>query len=161
VVVGAERQATRRKRPTDLTAYELYLRGFDEMRRGTRENTEEAIRLFTQAVEKDSNLARAWTALATAHDYSVAFGADLHAAEAKAKEAAERAVAIDPSDADAHRALAEFSARWAILRARRRNSKPRYALIRVMRPFWPTTRVGRARSATRNGVPRLLIERSG
>jgi TolB-like protein/class 3 adenylate cyclase/Tfp pilus assembly protein PilF len=107
VVASAERQAARRKRPTDLTAYELYLRGVDEMSRGTKENTEEAIRLFTQAVERDPNLARAWTALSAAHDYAVAFGADLHAAEARAKEAAERAVAIDPMDADAHRALAE------------------------------------------------------
>jgi TolB-like protein/class 3 adenylate cyclase len=107
VVVGAERQAARRKRPTDLTAYELYLRGVDELSRGTKETTEEAIRLFTQATEKDPNLARAWTALATAHDYTVAFGADLYAAEAKAKEAGERAVAIDPTDAEAHRALAE------------------------------------------------------
>jgi Tfp pilus assembly protein PilF len=107
VVLGAERQTARRKRPTDLTAYELYLRGLDELSRGTKETTEDAIRLFTQAVERDSNLARAWTALATAHDYTVAFGADLYAAEAKAKEAAERAVAIDPTDAEAHRALAE------------------------------------------------------
>ena len=31
VVLEAERQAARRKRPTDLTAYELYLRGLDEL----------------------------------------------------------------------------------------------------------------------------------
>jgi TolB-like protein/class 3 adenylate cyclase/tetratricopeptide (TPR) repeat protein len=107
VVVGAERQTARRKRPTDLTAYELYLRGLDELHRGTKENTEEAIRLFTQAIEKDANLARAWSALAAAHDFTVSFGADLYAAEAKAKEAAECAVAIDPMDAEAHRALGE------------------------------------------------------
>jgi tetratricopeptide (TPR) repeat protein len=68
------------------------------------------MRLLTQAVERDPNLARAWTALAKTHDYSVSFGADLHAAEAKAKEAAERAIEIDPMDADAHRALAEVLA---------------------------------------------------
>ena len=107
VVMGAERQAAQRRRPTDLTAYELYLRGLDELSRDTKENTDEAMRLLTQAVERDPNLARAWTALSAAHDYSVSFGADLHAAEAKAKVAAERAVEIDPMDADAHRALAE------------------------------------------------------
>jgi Flp pilus assembly protein TadD len=110
VVVGAERQTARRKRPTDLTAYELYLRGIDEAHRGTEEDTEVAIRLFTQAVERDPNLARAWSALAAAHDYTVSFGADLYEAEAKAKEAAERAVAIDPMDAEAHRALGEVLA---------------------------------------------------
>jgi TolB-like protein/class 3 adenylate cyclase/tetratricopeptide (TPR) repeat protein len=107
VVMGAERQAAQRRRPNDLTAYELYLRGLDELDRDTKESTDEAMRLLTQAVERDPNLARAWTALAAAHDYSVSFGADLHAAEAKAKEAAERAIEIDPMDADAHQALAE------------------------------------------------------
>jgi TolB-like protein/class 3 adenylate cyclase/Tfp pilus assembly protein PilF len=107
VVMGAERQAAQRRRPTDLTAYELYLRGLDELNGHTKETTDEAMRLLTQAVERDPNLARAWTELAAAHDYSVSFGADLHAAEAKAKEAAERAIEIDPMDADAHRALAE------------------------------------------------------
>ncbi|HET6467038.1 MAG TPA: tetratricopeptide repeat protein [Geminicoccaceae bacterium] len=107
VVMGAERQAAQRRRPKDLTAYELYLRGLDELNGHTRETTDEAMRLLTQAVERDPNLARAWTALSAAHDYSVSFGADLHAAEAKATEAAERAIEIDPMDADAHRALAE------------------------------------------------------
>ena len=107
VVVGAERQAARRARPQDLTAYELYLRGIEVMSRGTQESTEEAVRLFTQAVEKDPDFARGWSALASAYDYTVSFGADLATAEAKAKEAAERAVALDPRDAEAHRALGE------------------------------------------------------
>ena len=34
------------------------------MNRDTKETTDEAIRLLTQAVERDPNLARAWTALA-------------------------------------------------------------------------------------------------
>jgi len=107
VISGAEREAARRKRPEDLTAYELYLRGIEMASRGTQESTEEAIRLLTQAVEREPGLARAWTALAGMYDYTVSFGAELEAAEVKAKEAAERAVALDPMDADAHRALAE------------------------------------------------------
>jgi TolB-like protein/Tfp pilus assembly protein PilF len=109
VVIDAERQTSRRKRPEDLSAYELYLRGVDVMSRGGggKENTEDAVRLFNQAVEKDPHLARAWTALSAAHDYTVSFGADLHSAEEQAKRAAERAIALDPADANAHRALAE------------------------------------------------------
>jgi tetratricopeptide (TPR) repeat protein len=107
VIVGAERRAARRKGPTDLTAYELYLRGPDETHRGTKGSTEEAIRPPTRAVGRDPDPARAWTALATAHGCAVPFGAGLDAAGAKAREAAERAVAIDPTGAEAHRALAE------------------------------------------------------
>jgi TolB-like protein/class 3 adenylate cyclase/Flp pilus assembly protein TadD len=110
VVVRAERQAARRARPEDLTAYELYLRGIEVIEGGTKESTDEAVRLFAQAVEKDPEFARAWTALASAHDYTVSFGADLGTAEAKAKQAAERAVALDPRDAEAHRALGEVLA---------------------------------------------------
>ena len=74
---------------------------------GNKANTEEAVRLFSQAVEKDSHLARAWAALSAAHNYTTSFGADLHTAEEKAKAAAERAIALDPADANAHRAMAE------------------------------------------------------
>jgi TolB-like protein/class 3 adenylate cyclase/Flp pilus assembly protein TadD len=107
VVVAAERQAVRRKRPEDLSAYELYLRGSEGMSRGGKDNIEEAVRLFTQAVEKDPHLARAWTGLSAAYDLSTGFGADLHTAEEQARKAAEQAVALDPADADAHRALGE------------------------------------------------------
>lgn len=107
VVVDAERRAARRKRPQDLSAYEMYLRGIDLANRGTKETTDEAVRFFTMAVERDPHLARAWAALAAAHDYTVSFGADLLTAEEKAKRAAERAVALDPADADARRVLAK------------------------------------------------------
>jgi TolB-like protein/class 3 adenylate cyclase len=166
VVVEAERRAARRKRPEDLSAYELYLRGIDAMQRETKEGNQGAIRLLTEAAERDPTLARAWTALAAAHDYPVSFGAGLHAAEAEAEaeaeEAAERAVAIDPMDAEAHRALAEVlgtlgdfaRAEAASETALRLN--PGHAAIPANYASW-----ARARSAVRSWAPRPPTGPSG
>ena len=102
----AEYAAARRKRPQDLTAYELYLLASEQMDRSTKEATSEAIALLTKAVERDPGLARAWTLLAWAHDLAGNFGADVEASKEAAMAAAKRAVELDSTDAHAHEALA-------------------------------------------------------
>jgi TolB-like protein/Tfp pilus assembly protein PilF len=112
VVAQVERQAAHRARPQNLTAYELYLLGAQASERATKEANAEAIRLHTLAVKADPKLARAWVLLALAYSLSVSYGANQEAAHKAALAAAERAVALDPFDAEAHAALgAEFASR--------------------------------------------------
>ncbi|HXV24522.1 MAG TPA: adenylate/guanylate cyclase domain-containing protein [Alphaproteobacteria bacterium] len=56
----SEYAAARHKLPQDLTAYELYLLGSEKMDSPTKESVEEAIRLLTEAVERDPGLVRGW-----------------------------------------------------------------------------------------------------
>jgi TolB-like protein/class 3 adenylate cyclase/tetratricopeptide (TPR) repeat protein len=105
-IVVADREAAKRKRPQDLTAYDLYLLGGEAKHRGTREDVEEAIRLLKQSLAIDPKFARAWVGLAWC--YQVLGGLtdrtpELRQAQA---DAARRAVELDPADADAHAALA-------------------------------------------------------
>ena len=71
----------------------------------TTANLEEAIRLLSRAVELDPGLARAWSNLSHAHDLLAWSGVDAEQSRKKSCAAAERAVAVDPNDADAHVAL--------------------------------------------------------
>jgi TolB-like protein/class 3 adenylate cyclase/Flp pilus assembly protein TadD len=104
----AERAASRRDRPGNLTAYEFYLQGREALLGLTPEGSKEAIRLLTQAVEEDPTLARAWVDLANAYDQSIVFGADRDIALSAGLEAARRAVEVDPMDAWAHVSLAQM-----------------------------------------------------
>jgi TolB-like protein/Flp pilus assembly protein TadD len=105
VIQQSGRAAARRKRPEDLDAYELYLLGTEKLEKTTKADIQESIRLLTSAVELDSGLARAWVELYHAHSISRNFGAERDSAMKAAMEAAERAVALDPGDAEAHAAL--------------------------------------------------------
>jgi TolB-like protein/class 3 adenylate cyclase len=101
----AERAASRRARPEDLKAYDLYRMGQEAMGHFTKESTEEAIRWLEQAVDQDPKLARAWVALAAAHDLTMHYGADVDAARAAAMQAIRRGLELDPQDAAAHATL--------------------------------------------------------
>jgi TolB-like protein/class 3 adenylate cyclase len=106
LVVGAERNLARRKRPVNLTAYELYLLGGEKIEQLTSESIKESIRLLTRAVELDPGLARAWVELYHAHSLSADFGiVDADTASEAGMNAAKRAVTLDPSDAEAHTVL--------------------------------------------------------
>ena len=62
----------------------------------------EAVRLLTRAVELDPGLARAWVELSHSHGVLTGFGVEPDKNRALSAEAAERAVQLDPSDAEAH-----------------------------------------------------------
>jgi TolB-like protein/class 3 adenylate cyclase/Tfp pilus assembly protein PilF len=109
-ITEAERAAARRSRPQDLTAYELYLLGREALGRMSAETTHEAIRLLTQAVEKDPKLARAWMELGAAHDLTTSFDTDPKIAQPKALDAIQRALELDPLDASAHAVLGNIVA---------------------------------------------------
>jgi DNA-binding SARP family transcriptional activator len=63
----ARLEATRRKRPDDLAAYDLWLRGWGALKRSELPAIGEARRYFQQAVAKDPRFARAYVGLALAH----------------------------------------------------------------------------------------------
>ena len=99
-----EEEARIEAQPTqDLQAYELYLKGRHFWNRRTLEGLETAADYFRQAIERDSSFALAWVGLADA--YSVRPSWDYMAAEealAIAKPAAERALQLDETLAEAH-----------------------------------------------------------
>jgi TolB-like protein/class 3 adenylate cyclase len=105
LIQQAGRAAAKRKRPENLTAYELYLLGTEKLERITKADIEEAIKLLNRAVELDPGLARGWVELYHSHSLLANFGVNPETEAKAAADAAERAVRLDPSDAEAHAAL--------------------------------------------------------
>ena len=105
LIQEAGRKAAKRKRPENLGAYELYLLGTERLEQSTKDSNDDAVRLLRQAVTLDPTLARAWIELSWAYLGTVGFGADETTGRRAARDAAERAVALDPSDAEAHAAM--------------------------------------------------------
>ena len=94
---------------TSLEAYDYYLRGRDLNRRTwTESNLRAAIQMFEQAVARDSNFADAYAWLSYAHTdalWLAALGAD-HLEQAR--QAAERALRLDPELPQGHLALGHY-----------------------------------------------------
>ena len=99
--------------PSDPALAKIYLTARDEWAQRRPENINHAITLLTTLVEKDPKFARGWSGLADAYLLAREFDAmpDAQAFE-KAKWAAEKAVALDPNLADAHRALGFVEYWW-------------------------------------------------
>ncbi len=105
VIQTAGRIAAHRKPPSNLTAYELYLLGTEKLEQINRADVEEAIRLLKRAVELDPGLARAWVELYQSYSVMISFDGDFEGNAKLAAGAAERAVLLDPGDAEAHAVL--------------------------------------------------------
>jgi len=95
-------------RPTgDLEAYDLYLKGRFAWNQRTEVSLPQAARYFEQAVARDSLLSRAWAGLAETYVLLPAYASmSPMAAWPRAKAAAQRAIALDSSSAEAYSALA-------------------------------------------------------
>jgi tetratricopeptide (TPR) repeat protein len=95
-----------KERTVDPDAYDLYLRGRFYWNQRTATAINESIGFFQQAVGKDPKFALAYAGLADAYNISNIVGA-LSPKESlpQARAAAERAIEIDPSLAEAHAAL--------------------------------------------------------
>ncbi len=102
LVQEAGRITAHRKPPENLNAYELYLLGTEKLEQVNQADVEEAVRLLTRAVELDPGLARAWVELSHSHGVLTGFGVEPEKNRALSAEAAERAVQLDPRDAEAH-----------------------------------------------------------
>jgi serine/threonine-protein kinase len=97
----------KQKRYTEsVTAYGLYLRGRHAWNKRTNEGVAEAIDFFQQAIDADPRYALAYTGLSDAYALHVDYrSVAVHEGFAKAREYAERALAIDETVAEAHTSL--------------------------------------------------------
>jgi TolB-like protein/Flp pilus assembly protein TadD len=109
---GAQEQRLTKDYTANPEAYQLYLRGRFYWNKRTEENVRKGVEFFQQAIDKDPNFALAYVGLADSyHLLSIpdALTGAMPPREAvpKARDAAERALAIDPALAEAHAALAQ------------------------------------------------------
>jgi TolB-like protein/Tfp pilus assembly protein PilF len=108
VTLGGRRQQLVKVGTEDLEAYQLYLKGRVLLFR--RDSAIPYLDCFERAVKLDPNYAQVWAGLADSYIVLGYSGvARPEASMPKAMEAARRAVALDPSLAEAHNALAMAS----------------------------------------------------
>jgi TolB-like protein/Tfp pilus assembly protein PilF len=105
-LTGAEQSAIAARPTENKEAHDLYLKGRYFVEKRTSENLKRAIDYFNQAIEKDPNYALAYAGLADSYALSPDY---LNESAAKvlpkARAAAEKAISIDSSLAEAHVAL--------------------------------------------------------
>jgi TolB-like protein/Tfp pilus assembly protein PilF len=93
-------------RPVNLESYQLCLRARFHTRERTPEGLRRAVACFERAVAIDANSASAWAGLADTYTLIADYGlANIADCLKKAGDAAETALEIDPSSAEAHAAL--------------------------------------------------------
>ena len=105
-LTGSEKTAISKEPTANTEAYELYHKGRSLWGKRTGDNIPKAIAFYEQAITRDSNYALAYAGLSAAYILSPFYaGADRRDASAKAKEAALKALRLDPNLAEAHLAL--------------------------------------------------------
>jgi serine/threonine-protein kinase len=93
-------------RPTaDVDAYQLFLKGQHNWYKRERGSLEKAARFFEQAAEKDPSYVAALAGVASAYASLSIYGMDPRVAAARARSAVERAVELDPDQAEVRTAL--------------------------------------------------------
>lgn len=122
-VLSGPLTSVREDRIADPLAYDLYLKGRFSWQRRTREELRKAVEHFEQAVERAPEYARAWAGLADAYAV-LGFYDYLPPAEAfpKARDAATRALELDPNNASAQAAMGYVALYydWNLLEAEQR-----------------------------------------
>ena len=111
---GEQRQLATPTTPNNQ-AYELYIQGRYYWNKRSVESVQKSIDLFLQATELDPKYAAAWSGLADAWILAGSYGNSFLApsvAMPRAKEAAEKALALDESSAEAHTSLAYIHLTW-------------------------------------------------
>src|SRR5205809_1373447 len=105
-LTGSEKRMMAAQPTSDTTAYELYHKGRSLWGKRTGDNIPKAIAFYEQAIARDPNYALAYAGLSTAYILAPFYtGADRREAGSKAKEAALKALRLDPNLAEAHAAL--------------------------------------------------------
>ncbi len=108
-LTGDQERRLVQRDPTNPEAYQLYLKGRYFWNKRTEEGLERGIRYFQEAIEADANYALAHVGLADSYNFLGAFGIALRPpgeVMPKARAAAQQALAIDESLAEAHASLA-------------------------------------------------------
>ena len=94
-------------RTENTEAYELYLQGVFFSNKSTEEGLRKSLDLFQRSIEKDPASARPWVGIAKVWNWLADAYVPPREAFPKMKMAAEKAVALDPSNGEAHMWLAE------------------------------------------------------
>jgi TolB-like protein len=136
-LTGSEERALSIKPTADSEAYQLYLQGRYLWNRRTGQNLKKALSYFQQAVEKDPNFALAYTGIADSCALIPVYGAgtpkDYYP---RAKAAAEKALQLDDTLAEAHTSLANVFFRYLELDKSAREFERSIQL----NPNYPTSR---------------------
>lgn len=100
-----ERERVGRQPTGDLGAYRLYAQGRRELQRRSQADVERAVRLFREAIERDSSFAEAWAGLADAagHEWWGYEGYDTLGVSPE--QAARRALRLAPDLAETHASM--------------------------------------------------------
>jgi TolB-like protein/Flp pilus assembly protein TadD len=120
----------------DPVAHEAYLKGRYHWNKRTDEGIARSVLWFEQAIARSPSDAACHAALADAHLTLAIYGAaPAQSATAKAKAAAEQALALDPKSAEAHATLGSVDAlsEWAWRRA-----EDHFLLALELEPRYPT-----------------------
>jgi non-specific serine/threonine protein kinase len=106
-LTGDEKKRLSKRATGDKEAYQDYLKGRYWWDKRTEEGYRKSIEYFQQAIANDSTYAVAYTGLADSYSSLAAFGCD-HPKDTypRAKQAAQKALAIDDTLAEAHTSLA-------------------------------------------------------
>jgi TolB-like protein/Tfp pilus assembly protein PilF len=108
-LTGSEQQMMASQPTTDMAAYDLYHKGRSLWEKRSDDNIPKAIEFFEQAIARDPNYALAYAGLANAYVLLPFYtAAPRIESSAKAKEAADKALSLDPKLAEAHAALGKL-----------------------------------------------------
>jgi len=154
-----------RRGTKSVDAYNKYLRGRYFFEQRSREGFARGVQYFSEAIAADSGYAAAWSGLADCLMLSTTFGfAPPRSLMPQARAAAERAVQLDPSLAEAHTSLGfvyllydyDYPAGEAQLR-RAIELDPRYATALLFHS-WYDAAVGKTADAVREVQQALAID---
>ena len=111
---GSDKQRLARRPTENADAYQLYLEGRRQMGQWNDQSWKKAAEFFQKAVDKDPNYAAAYAGLSEAYGV-LGFYIDLPSRQAyeKARQSAERALALDENLAEGHAAMGNYD--WMVL----------------------------------------------
>ena len=105
-IIAADRESARRKQPSDLNAYDLFVLASEAKQKETKESIAECFSLLDRAIQIDPAFARAFALRGTCYAFSQRFGGNWDETYAHYLDDERKAVELDPLDADAHGNLA-------------------------------------------------------
>jgi len=134
-LTGDERVQLSKRGTENPAAFEFYLRGRYHWNTYTESGLARAIECYNQAIKLDPNYALAYTGVADYYNWLGVFGVrSFDECSAAAKEAAQKAIDLDPSAAEAYSALGFATAAhdfdWSVAEAHHRRAieiNPNYA----------------------------------
>src|SRR5881392_2453289 len=165
-LTGSEKQMMAAQATSDTTAYELYHKGRSLWEKRSGDNIPKAISFYEQAIARDPNYALAYAGLADAYILLPYYTATAQRdAPPKAKEAALKALRLDPNLAEAHAAVgkvlnfAEIDLTGSIREFERAiELKPNYATAHHWLGAGPLVDLGRFDDAIAHGKRAIELD---